>query len=130
MSFNIPLRLISSPCDRYGNDTLTLTVNDQMYLGAGEAKSDTKQVCRMNPLSKYDFGGKYHTCDVDLLKSKLALPYKSGNQGEAVRWLTIDCVRSSYLFTRYRILLCSERAGQTWASSNIEHFAAARSAEY
>lgn len=29
---------------RYGNDTLTLTVNDQMYLGAGEAKSNTKQV--------------------------------------------------------------------------------------
>eukprot|EP00903_Cladosiphon_okamuranus_P015261 g14103.t1 len=27
----------------YGNDTLTLTVNDQMYLGAGQAKSDTKQ---------------------------------------------------------------------------------------
>ncbi|CAM9734048.1 unnamed protein product [Scytosiphon promiscuus] len=28
----------------FGNDTLTLTINDQMYLGAGEAKSDTKKV--------------------------------------------------------------------------------------
>ncbi|CAM9116300.1 unnamed protein product, partial [Choristocarpus tenellus] len=27
-----------------GNDTLTITVNDQMYIGAGEAKSDTKKV--------------------------------------------------------------------------------------
>lgn len=26
---------------------MTLTVNDQMYLGAGEAKSDTQKVCRM-----------------------------------------------------------------------------------
>lgn len=29
---------------RYGRDTLTLTANDQMYLGSGESKSDTKQV--------------------------------------------------------------------------------------
>lgn len=41
----ICLFVISSLCDRHGNDTLTLTVNDQMYLGAGEAKSVTKQVC-------------------------------------------------------------------------------------
>lgn len=29
---------------RYGRDMLTLTVNDQMYLGSGTPKSDTKQV--------------------------------------------------------------------------------------
>lgn len=35
--------VIATP-HRYGIDTLTMTVNDQMHLGSGEAQSDLKRV--------------------------------------------------------------------------------------